>query len=190
MVALHAVIAILLVVVLIIRFKVDPMISLVIGSLYLGLAAGVGFEGTVEGIAVGFGDIMAEVGLLIGFGVLIGGLLHASGAFRRLVVALVNKVGAGRLPYAMTSLLSVVMPSIYVDVQVVLASPIARSAAPTIGRHGLPWMASAVGIEIFSGYVFVIPGLAAPSRSPGCSACRWAPGCCSAYRSAWSPRCW
>src|SRR5699024_11466097 len=76
---------------------------------------------------------------------------------------LVNTVGAERLPYSMAALLSLVMPSIYVDVQVVLAAPVARSAAPSIGKHGLPLMASALGTGIFSGYVFVIPGLAALS---------------------------
>ena len=70
--------------------------------------------------------------LLIGFGVLIGALLHSTGAFRRLVEVLVRGVGAQRLPYAMTSLLAVVMPSIYVDVQVVLAAPVARSASSVI----------------------------------------------------------
>jgi gluconate:H+ symporter, GntP family len=161
MVAVHVAIAIVLVIGLIIRLRVDPVISLILGSLYLGLAAGVGFTGTIEAIATGFGEIMAEVGLLIGFGVLIGSLLHATGAFRRLVAVLVEAVGATRLPYALTALLSTVMPSIYVDVQVVLASPIARSASPFVGRHGLPLLASALGTGIFAGYVFVVPGLSA-----------------------------
>jgi GntP family gluconate:H+ symporter len=160
---LHTAIAIVLVIVLIIRLKVDPVISLVIASLYLGLAAGVGFAGTIEAITLGFGEIMAEVGLLIGFGVLIGALLHGTGAFRKLVTVLVRRVGGTRLPYALTLLLSTLMPSIYVDVQVVLASPVARSSAPFIGSRGLPLMASALGTGIFCGYVFVIPGLAAIS---------------------------
>jgi H+/gluconate symporter-like permease len=79
------------------------------------------------------------------------------------VISLVRGVGAQRLPYAMASLLAMVMPSIYVDVQVVLAAPVARSASPVIGRVGLPVMASALGGGIFAGYVFVIPGLAAIS---------------------------
>ena len=163
MVALHTAIAIVLAIGLIIRFKVDPVISLILASLYLGLASGVGFAGTIEAITVGFGEIMTEVGLLIGFGVLIGALLHATGAFHRLVDVLVRAVGATRLPYALSTLLSTVLPSIYVDVQVVLAAPVARSASPYIGRNGLPLMASALGAGIFAGYVFVIPGLAAIS---------------------------
>lgn len=67
------------------------------------------------------------------------------------------------MPYSMALLLSMIMPSIYVDVQVVLAAPVARSAAPALGKRGLPLMASAIGTGIFSGYVFVVPGLAAIS---------------------------
>ena len=163
MVALHTAIAIVLAVGLIIALKVDPVISLLLASLYLGLASGVGFTGTIEAIATGFGEIMAEVGLLIGFGVLIGAFLHSAGAFHRLLDVLVRVLGATRLPYALSLLHSTIMPSIYVDVQVVLASPVARSAAPYIERNGLPLMASALGAGIFAGYVFVIPGLAAIS---------------------------
>lgn len=159
----HTVIAIALVVGLIIWVKVDPVISLVIACLYLGLAAGVGFAGTVEAITGGFGSIMAEVGLLIGFGVLIGALLHSLGTFRKLVQALLRVVGAKRLPYALSGALSTVFPSIYVDVQVVLAAPIARSSAPHIGPRGLAHLAGGVGVGIFAGYVFVVPGLAAVS---------------------------
>ena len=82
---LHSAIAILAAILLIIRFKVDPVISLLLACVYLGLATGLGAEGTVEQITGGFGEIMAEVGLLIGFGVLIGALLHAMGAFSDLV---------------------------------------------------------------------------------------------------------
>jgi GntP family gluconate:H+ symporter len=162
-VALHTAIAIVIAVGLIIWLKVDPVISLLLASLYLGLASGVGFTGTIEAIATGFGEIMTEVGLLIGFGVLIGAFLHAAGAFHRLLDVFVRVVGATRLPYALSLLHSTILPSIYVDVQVVLASPVARSAAPYISRNGLPMMASALGAGIFAGYVFVIPGLAAIS---------------------------
>lgn len=160
---LHTAIAIVLAVGLIIGLKIDPVISLIVASLYLGLAAGVGFEDTIAAITTGFGSIMAEVGLLIGFGVLIGALLHSLGTFHRLVHSLLRLFGPGRLPYALAGALSSIFPSIYVDVQVVLAAPLARSSAPHVGRRGLPLLAGAIGTGIFAGYVFVIPGLAAVS---------------------------
>lgn len=160
MVVLHTTLAIALVIGLIIWLRVEPVISLVLGSLYLGLASGVGFTETLAAITGGFGEIMGKVGLLIGFGVVIGSLLHATGAFSRMVQALVSAVGAKRLPYAMAGAMSTIFPSIYVDVQVVLGAPVARSAAPLLGRTGLPLLAGAIGTGIFSGYVFVVPGLA------------------------------
>ncbi|MCD4525459.1 GntP family permease [Nocardioides sp. cx-173] len=157
----HSSIAILAAIVLIIALKIDPVISLLVACIYLGLATGQGGEGTVAQITGGFGEIMAEVGLLIGFGVLIGALLHSMGTFRDLVEILARRVGK-RLPYAMAATLSVIFPSIYVDVQVVLAAPMAKESAPAVDRRiGLPWLAGAMAVGIFSGYVFVVPGLAA-----------------------------
>lgn len=163
MVALHTAIAIIVVVLLIIKAKIDPVIALVIGCLYLGLAAGVGFEGTVKAITGGFGGIMEKVGLLIGFGVLIGALLHTTGAFRKIVEGLLKVFGTKRIPYGLTVALATIFPSIYVDVQVVLAAPIARQSAKHMGKTGLALMAGALGCGIFCGYVFVVPGLSAIS---------------------------
>jgi GntP family gluconate:H+ symporter len=85
------------------------------------------------------------------------------GAFKVMVEALVRVVPANRLPYALTVALSTIAPSIYVDVQVVLAAPVARSSAKFIGKNGLAWLAGALGTGIFCGYVFVVPGLSAIS---------------------------
>ncbi|UYM06190.1 GntP family permease [Solicola gregarius] len=157
--ALHTAIAIIGIIALIIVVKVDPVISLVIGCLYLGLATGLGMETTITTIADGFGSIMVEVGLLIGFGVLMGSLMFAMGALQRLVELLLRVLGPRRLPYAMSAVLTTIFPSIYVDVQLVLASPLARSAAPQLGRNGLGMMGGALSAGILVGYVFVVPGL-------------------------------
>ncbi len=90
LIVLHTAIAIIAIVLLILVTRIDPVIALVIGSIYLGLAAGLGFESTIGTIAQGFGDIMAEVGLLIGFGVLLGSLLFAVGALQKLVGVLLT----------------------------------------------------------------------------------------------------
>ena len=159
LIVLHTAIAIIAIVLLIVVAKVDPLISLVIGTLYLGVAAGLGFGGTIGSLTQGFGDIMAEVGLLIGFGVLLGSLLSAMGALQKLVELLLRILGPQRLPYAFSAALSSIFPAIYVDVQLVLASPLARSAAPRMGRNGLAMMGGTLTAGILVGYVFVVPGL-------------------------------
>ena len=159
LIVLHTAIAIIAIVLLIVVVKVDPVISLVIGTLYLGVAAGLGFEDTIGTFIQGFGDIMAEVGLLIGFGVLMGTLLTAMGALQKLVELLLRILGPRRLPYAFSAALTTIFPAIYVDVQLVLASPLARSAAPRMGRNGLGMMSGTLTAGILVGYVFVVPGL-------------------------------
>jgi H+/gluconate symporter-like permease len=159
LIVLHTAIAIIAIVLLIVVAKVDPVISLVIGTLYLGVAAGLGFGDTIGTLVRGFGDIMAEVGLLIGFGVLMGTLLTAMGALQKLVELLLRILGPRRLPYAFSAALSSIFPAIYVDVQLVLASPLARSAAPRMGRNGLAMMSGTLTAGILVGYVFVVPGL-------------------------------
>ena len=110
LIVLHTAIAIIAIVLLIVVVKVDPVISLVIGTLYLGVAAGLGFEDTIGTFVQGFGDIMAEVGLLIGFGVLMGTLLTAMGALQKLVELLLRILGPRRLPYAFSAALSYHLP--------------------------------------------------------------------------------
>jgi gluconate:H+ symporter, GntP family len=102
---------------------------------------------------------MVEVGLLIGFGVLMGSLLSAMGALQKLVELLLRLLGPQRLPYAFSAALSSIFPAIYVDVQLVLASPLARSAAPRMGRNGLAMMGGTLTAGILVGYVLVVPGL-------------------------------
>src|SRR3712207_8359757 len=88
-----------------------------------------------------------------------GTLLTAMGALQKLVELLLRILGPRRLPYAFSAALSSIFPAIYVDVQLVLSSPIARSAAPRIGRNGLAMMGGTLTAGILVGYVFAVPGL-------------------------------
>ena len=161
LILLHTAIAIIVVVLLIMVFRIGPVIALILGSIYLGLAAGLGGEGTAQAIAQGFGDIMAEVGLLIAFGVLLGSLLAAMGTLQRLVQALLGIFGPERLPYASSIALTAGFPVIYGDVLLVLMAPLIRSLAPRVGRDGMAAMSTALAIGINVGLVFVVPGAAA-----------------------------
>jgi H+/gluconate symporter-like permease len=157
----HTAVAILAVVVLIVRFKFNPVVSLVIGSAYLGLAAGIGVEKTIDAIMEGFGDIMAEIGLLIAFGVLMGSILQRTGAIQRLVETLLKVFGAKRMPYAMSLTIATFLQSIYVDVLLVISAPLARSMATKIGRKGTGRMAVAMAIGLDCGLVLTVPGVGA-----------------------------
>lgn len=153
--------AILVVVVLVVKVELNPVVALVVGSTGLGLATGQGVEGTITAVTGGFGSIMAEVGLLIAFGVLMGAMLDELGAIRRLVGALLRVFGPRRLPYTFGLALATVLQSIFIDVMLVISAPLARRLAPQIGPAGTARMATAIAIGLETGIVLVVPGVGA-----------------------------
>jgi H+/gluconate symporter-like permease len=160
-VVINTAVAIIAVVVMIVRFKFNPVVSLVVGSAYLGLAVGLGVEKTIDAIMTGFGDIMAEVGLLIAFGVLMGAILQQTGAIQRLVQTLLNLFGPKRMPYAMSLTIATLLQSIFLDVLLVISAPLGRSLAKKIGKNGTARMAAAMAIGLECGIVLTVPGIGA-----------------------------
>ncbi|MET0455700.1 MAG: SLC13 family permease [Mycobacterium sp.] len=159
-VVVNTAVAILAVVVMIVRFKLNPVVSLVVGSAYLGLAVGLGIEETIKAITGGFGEIMADVGLLIAFGVLMGAILQQTGAFQRLVELLLRLFGPKRMPYALSLTIATALQSIFLDVLLVMSAPLARNLAKRIGKNGLPRIATAMAISLECGIVMMVPGVA------------------------------
>ena len=154
-------VAILGVVVLITRFRLNPVVALVLGSIFLGLAIGLGPAETIGTVTEGFGSIMTEVGLLITFGVLLGSMLSEMNAIQRLVSHLLRIFGAKGLPYAMGLTIGTLLQSIFLDVLLVISAPLARRMAPHIGKNGVPRIATAMAISLECGIVLMVPGVAA-----------------------------
>jgi GntP family gluconate:H+ symporter len=152
-------VAIVAIVVLIVKFKINPVVSLVVGSMYLGLVANLGLDKTISTITTGFGDIMAEVGLLIAFGVLMGAMLQEMGAIQRLVGVLLRVFGPKRLPYTLALTIATALQSIYLDVLLVISAPLAKTAAGRIGDRGTARMATAMAIGLECGIVLMVPGV-------------------------------
>lgn len=161
----NAIFAILLIVFLIIYLKVNPLIALIAGPLYLGLTSGLGFKATLDAITSGFGDLMGKIGLLIGFGVMIGAFLHRMGAFQQVVRLLVRTFSARQMPYAFATMLAAVFPPIYTDVLLLMSAPLARATAGRMGDNGLPAMASAVAVGAYLALTMVVPGVGALALS-------------------------
>ncbi|KAA0082653.1 gluconate permease [Mycolicibacterium sp. P9-64] len=158
-VIVNTAVAILAVVVMIVRFKLNPVVALVVGSAYLGLAVGLGVEATIKAITEGFGGIMADVGLLIAFGVLMGAILQQTGAIQRLVELLLRVFGPKRMPYALSLTIATALQSIFLDVLLVISAPLGRNLAKRIGKNGTPRVATAMAISLECGIVMMVPGV-------------------------------
>jgi GntP family gluconate:H+ symporter len=153
-------VAIIAIVFLILKLRVNPALSLVIGAAGLGLATGLGPTGTTDTIMQGFGDIMLEVGLLIAWGVLMGAILNEMGAISKLVERLMKTFGPKGIPYAFGLTLGTLLQSIFLDVLLVMSAPLARRIAPRLGKYGTAKMATAMAISLECGIVLMVPGVA------------------------------
>lgn len=156
----HLTIAVAGIVVLITCAKINPVISLIVGALYLGVAGGLGFTDTVAAVNEGFGNLMSEVGLIIGFGVMIGTTLTATGTIQRVVDGLLRLVGPKQAPYVLGLSAGIIFPSIYFDVALVILAPIAGAIAKRTGRS-IATMAGALAIGLEVALLIVVPGVAA-----------------------------
>lgn len=151
---------IIAIVVMILKLRINPALSLVIGAAALGLATGLGATGTTDTIMQGFGDIMLEVGLLIAWGVLMGAILNEMGAINKLVERLLKVFGPKGIPYALGLTLGTLLQSIFLDVLLVMSAPLARRIAPKLGKYGTAKMATAMAISLECGIVLMVPGVA------------------------------
>ncbi|WP_040240726.1 GntP family permease [Chromohalobacter japonicus] len=153
---LHLAVAIFLILGLILYAKLNPAISLVVGSLYLGLTMGLGMTSTVDAISEGFGNIMAGIGLPIGFGVIIGQLMSDSGAAHKVAHTLVKSAprGAGLYALGLTGFLLSI--PVFFDVTFVILVPLGVALAKTLGKP-LPYAIGALVIGAATSHTIVPP---------------------------------
>ena len=74
------ILGVLLIVLATTKFKVHPFLSLILGTLFVGIASGMPLAEVVENINGGFGSIMGGIGIVIVLGTPIGTILEKAGA--------------------------------------------------------------------------------------------------------------
>lgn len=100
------ILALIVLFVLIIRFKWDAFVSLLVVALSLGLLSSIPAKEVPSIIATGFGNTLAGVGILIGLGIIFGQFLASSGAINKIATGILRVFGVKKSPYAiaMTSI--------------------------------------------------------------------------------------
>lgn len=73
---------------LIIKFKVQAMVSILVGAIVIGLGAGMPFENIVTAVNDGIGNTLKGIALLMGLGSMFGAILEASGGAQTLAVSM------------------------------------------------------------------------------------------------------
>lgn len=152
----NLVVAITIILVSILVFKWSPVVALVCGSLYMGLASGMDLMETVTQITRGFGDLMASIGLSIGFGVIIGQLLFDSGGARSIARSMVKAFPGQRAIYGIGLTAFLFSIPVFFDVTFVILIPLALALVKEIGKP-LPYAVGAMVIGAAAAHTLVPP---------------------------------
>src|SRR5690349_18957879 len=153
------VLGIAVVVVLISWAKMHAFLALILGSLLVGLGAGLSTADTIKNFESGFGSTLGSVGILVALGTMLGKLLADSGGADRIVDTIVSRSGERRLPWAMALIAMIIGIPLFFEVGLVLLIPViflvARRAQTSIVRIGIPALA---GLSVMHGLVPPHPG--------------------------------
>lgn len=140
---------IVLLFVLIIGFRFNSFLSLIIVSLSVGLAQGLPLTQVFTSIENGVGGTLGHLALVISFGAMLGRLMSDSGGAQRIAVTLIDQFGRSRVKWAVCLTGFVVGIALFYEVGFVLLIPlaftIAASAKIKLLEVGLP-MAAALSV--------------------------------------------
>ncbi|WP_439376901.1 GntT/GntP/DsdX family permease [Amycolatopsis lexingtonensis] len=154
------VVAIAVIVVLITKVKLHPFLSLVLGSLALGLTAGMPVDKLLKSFTSGVGSTVASVGILIALGAMLGKLLADSGGADQIVDTVLGKARGGALPWAMALVAALIGLPMFFEIGLVMLIPVVLLA---VKRTGKPLML--LGIPAVAG-LSVLHGLVPPHPGP------------------------
>lgn len=134
---LAAIIGLLLLLVLIIKFKVHAMNSILIGAITIGIVAGMPFSDIVTAVNDGISNTLKGIALLVGLGSMFGAILEASGGAQTLAVTMVKKFGDEKAAWALGITGLVIAMPVFFDAGLIILIPLAFSLAKRTKRSSL-----------------------------------------------------
>ena len=142
------VIAIAVLIFLVLRTKVHALIALVTAAAIAGLSAGMAPDAAIKSITTGFGSTLSTIGLVVGFGVMMGAILEASGAAERLALTMIRWLGKRKEEWALAGAGYIISIPIFVDSAFVILNPLVKALARSSNRSMLT-----LGIALAGGMV-------------------------------------
>ncbi len=157
--------AVLLLLLLIIKFKLHAFVALILVSLLTALATKVPLGDIVPTMLDGFGGTLASVALLVGLGAMIGRLLEVTGGAQVLANTLIDRFGEERAPLALGVASLLFGFPIFFDAGFVVMLPIIFSVARRLGGSVLIYALPAAGaFAVMHAFVPPHPGPVAASQ--------------------------
>ena len=150
------ILAILLMVLAIARWKIHPFLAIIATALVLAVVLGVPLKTIPDVVGRGFSSIFTGIGLVIIFGTIIGTVLEKTGAAVAMARGVERVVGRRFPRLAMMLIGWIVSIPVFCDSGFVLVSPIGKSLARRTAQPQASLML-ALGAGLFASHVFIPP---------------------------------
>ena len=163
------VLAIVVMIVAISKFKVHPFLSIMSVSLILALLAGIPLGDIANVIGAGFSGTFSSIGIVIILGALIGTVLEQTGAALKLADMVVKLVGQKNPELAIELMGWVVSIPVFCDSGFVVLNPIRKAMTRRTGTSSVA-MSVALSMGLYISHCFIppTPGPIAAAGTLGC----------------------
>ncbi|AIC95886.1 GntP family permease [Shouchella lehensis] len=121
------VVALIVLFILIMKFKWDAFISLLVIAVGLGLVSAIPTRNVPTVVAEGFGATLTGVGILIGLGIIFGQFLAASGAIEKIASSMLRAFGIKNSPYALAATATTVAIPVFFDAAFIILNKLVQS---------------------------------------------------------------
>ncbi|MEK4973682.1 gluconate:H+ symporter [Niallia sp. FSL R7-0648] len=145
--------------ILIMKFKLNTFISLILVSFGVSIALGMPFDSVVKSIEGGLGGTLGHLALVFGLGAMLGKLIADAGGAHRIAITLIHRFGEKRIQFAVVLASFIIGIALFFEVGLVLLIPIvfaiAKELRISILYLGIPMT---VALSVTHGFLPPHPG--------------------------------
>lgn len=151
-----AIVGIAILLLLIIKFKLHPVLSLLISALVIGVGSGMPVTQLMDTVEYGAGNTLQGIVLLIGLGSMFGGILEVSGGAQSVAQTMINKFGEKKAGWALGITGLIVGTTVFFEAGVVILIPLAFGLAKKTKKSTLTFIIPLLA-GLASGFAFIPP---------------------------------
>jgi GntP family gluconate:H+ symporter len=144
------------IVVAIAKFKIHPFITLILASIITGFLMGLDGNVILEKISEGFGKTLSSIGIIIGFGAVIGTFLEKSGGTSTIAKYILKLIGDKKSPLAMNLTGILVSIPVFCDSGFIILSSLNKALSKKTGISVVVF-AVALSTGLYVSHVFIPP---------------------------------
>jgi len=160
--------SIALLLLMILKFKIQAFLALLLTSIFLGLITGMDMDAVVKSVLDGMGSTLGFVATVVGIGAIFGQMLDSSGGAESLAHYLTNRFGKDKADYALVITGFFVGIPIFLDVGFIILVPVlyalAKESNKSLLYFAIPLLA---GLAVTHAFVPPTPGPVATAEIIG-----------------------